>query len=203
MNHRENVGQKFKFTKSSFIRKAKAVPYATDLRIFAMAKTMPCFQRETRNAKHETFVFNRKHETRNPCFKPETCNTKPATLCFNTKHLIPRRICCGKTGFTLVEIVVSITMLAIVFLSLYQFFFKSYYFSKNVCAKEVALLLARKKAEHTLAGIEAEDDTVTIDTLDGIIYKTVLTSNEEIPASCSIKVYVNKEEILLIQMLKP
>ena len=185
MNYRENVGQTFRFTKSSFIRTAKAVPYATDLRIFAMAKAMPCFQPETRNAKRETFVFNRKRETQ------------------NTKHLIPRRICCGKTGFTLVEIVVSITMLAIVFLSLYQFFFKSYYFSKNVCAKEVALLLARKKAEHTLAGIEAEDDTVTIDTLDGIIYKTVLTSNEEIPASCSIKVYVNKEEILLIQMLKP
>jgi prepilin-type N-terminal cleavage/methylation domain-containing protein len=108
-----------------------------------------------------------------------------------------------KKAFTLIEIVVSITILAIVFLSLYQFFFKSYSFSKNVCKKEVALLLARKKAEHTLAGIKAEHDTVTIDTLDGIIYKTVLTSNEEIPASCSIKAYVNKEKVLMIQLLKP
>jgi prepilin-type N-terminal cleavage/methylation domain-containing protein len=159
-----------------------------------MAKALPCFQRETRN----------------PCFKPETRNTKPATLCFNTKHetqntkhLMSRIGLCGKTGFTLVEIVVSITILAIVFLSLYQFFFKSYSFSRNVCQKENALLLARKKAEHTLAGIEAEYDTVTIDTLDNIIYKTVMTSNKEIPASCSIKVYVNKKEILVIQLLKP
>jgi len=116
-----------------------------------------------------------------------------------------RNLCalCGKTGFTLVEIVVSITILAIVFLSLYQFFFKSYSFSRNVREREIALLLARKKAEHTLARIEAEHDTVTIDTLDGIIYKTVLKANEEIPASCSIEVYVNKEKILMIQLLKP
>ena len=110
---------------------------------------------------------------------------------------------CGKTGFTLVEIIVSITILAIVFLSLYQFFFKSYSFSRNVHQREVALLLARKKAEHTLAGIESEFDTVTVDTLDGTVYKTILKTNEEIPTACSIKVYVNKERILVIQLLKP
>lgn len=110
---------------------------------------------------------------------------------------------CEAKGFTLVEIIVSITLLAIVFLSLYQFFFKSYYFSRNVNQKEVALLLARKKAEHTLAGIEAEHDTVTVDTLDGTIYRTILKTSQEIPPSCSIKVYVNKEGILVIQMLKP
>ena len=111
-------------------------------------------------------------------------------------------LCC-KTGFTLVEIVVSITILAIVFLSLYQFFFKSYSFSRNVRQKEVALLLARKKAEHTLAGIEADQDSVTTDTLDGTIYKTILKTNEEIPPSCSIKVYVNEKRILTLQLLKP
>jgi prepilin-type N-terminal cleavage/methylation domain-containing protein len=109
----------------------------------------------------------------------------------------------GKKAFTLVEIVVSITLLAIVFLSLYQFFFKSYSFSRDVHKREVALLLARKKAEHTLAGIEAEYDTVTVDTLNGIVYKTILKTNKEIPPSCSINVYVNKERILVIQMLKP
>lgn len=108
-----------------------------------------------------------------------------------------------KTAFTLVEIVVSITILAIVFLSLYQFFFKSYSFSKNVHKREIALLLARKKAEHTLAGIESEYDTVTVDTLDGTIYKTFLKTNEEIPPACSIKVYANEERILVIQLLKP
>ena len=47
MNHRENsliyenVGQSFRFAESSFIRTAKAVPYVTDLRIFAMAKAVP------------------------------------------------------------------------------------------------------------------------------------------------------------------
>ena len=110
---------------------------------------------------------------------------------------------CYKKGFTLVEIVVSITILAIVFLSLYQFFFKSYLFSKNIHQREVALLLARKKAEHALAGTESEYDTVTVDTLDGIVYKTILKTNEEIPPACSIKVYANKEKILVIQLLKP
>jgi prepilin-type N-terminal cleavage/methylation domain-containing protein len=116
-----------------------------------------------------------------------------------------RNLCalCGKNGFTLVEIIVSITLLAIVFLSLYQFFFKSYSFSKDVHKREVALLVARKKAEHTLAGIESEHDTITVDTLDGTIYETILKTNEEIPPSCSIKVYANKERILVIQMLKP
>ncbi len=108
-----------------------------------------------------------------------------------------------KKAFTLVEIIVSITLLAVVFLSLYQFFFKSFSFSRNVHKSEVALLLARKKAEHTLAGIESEHDTVTVDTLDGTIYETILKTSEEIPPSCSIKVYANKKIILVIQMLKP
>ena len=108
-----------------------------------------------------------------------------------------------KKAFTLIEIVVSITILAILFLSLYQFFFKSYSFSRNVRQKEVALLLARKQAEHTLAGIESEYDTVTVDTLDGIVYKTILKTNEEIPPLCSINVYVNEKRILVIQLLKP
>jgi prepilin-type N-terminal cleavage/methylation domain-containing protein len=116
-----------------------------------------------------------------------------------------RNLCglCGKNGFTLVEIVVSITIIAVVFLSLYQFFLKGYSFSINIRQKEVALLLERKKAEHTIAGIEAEYDSVTIDTLDGTVYKTVLKTSEEIPPSCSIKVYANKEKILVIQLLKP
>ena len=107
-----------------------------------------------------------------------------------------------KKAFTLVEIIVSITILAVVFLSLYQFFFKSYSFSRDLRQKEVALLLARKKAEHTIAGIEAEYDTVTTDILDGTVYKTVLKTNEEIPPSCSIKVYVNKKFVIAIQLLK-
>ncbi len=108
-----------------------------------------------------------------------------------------------KKAFTLVEIIVSITILSIVFLSLYQFFFKSYSFSENVHKREVALLLARKKAEHTLAGIEAEQDSLTIDTLNGTVYMTVLKTNEEIPPKCNIEVYVNKKKILVIQLLKP
>jgi prepilin-type N-terminal cleavage/methylation domain-containing protein len=110
---------------------------------------------------------------------------------------------CGKAGFTLVEIVVSITILAIVFLSLYQLFFKSYSFSRNVQQREIALLLARRKAEHRLAGIEAKRDSITTDTLDGTIYKTILKTDEEIPSTCSIKVYVNEKKILVLQMLKP
>jgi prepilin-type N-terminal cleavage/methylation domain-containing protein len=108
-----------------------------------------------------------------------------------------------KKGFTLVEIVVSITILAVVFLSLYQFFFKSYSFSRNVHQREIALLLARKKAEHTLAEIEAEEDTVTVDTLDGTVYITTLKTNKEIPSTCSIEVYVNKKRIMILQLLKP
>jgi prepilin-type N-terminal cleavage/methylation domain-containing protein len=121
----------------------------------------------------------------------------------NPKHSRSSATLCGKKGFTLIEIVVSITILAIVFLSFYQFFFKSYSFSKNVHRREVALLLARKKAEHTLAGIEAEQDSVSEDTLNGTIYKTILRTNEEIPPACSIKVYVNEKKILSLQMLKP
>lgn len=108
-----------------------------------------------------------------------------------------------KKAFTLVEIIVSLTILAIVFLSLYQFFLKSYSFSNDIRQREVGLLLAVRKAEHVLAGIEAEYDSVTIDTLDGTVYETVLKTNEEIPPSCSVKVYVNKKRILVIQMLKP
>jgi prepilin-type N-terminal cleavage/methylation domain-containing protein len=107
-----------------------------------------------------------------------------------------------KKAFTLVEIIVSITILTIVFLSLYQFFIKSFLFSSNVRKTDVAILLARRKAEHTLAGIEAEDDTVTVDTLDGTTYQTFLKMNEEIPPSYSIKVYANKKRILVLQFLK-
>ncbi len=108
-----------------------------------------------------------------------------------------------KKAFTLIEVVVSITILAVVFLSFYQFFLKSYSLSNNVRQKGIALLLARRQAEHTVAGIEAEDDTVTIDTLDGTLYETILKTNTEIPPSCSIKVYANKKRILVIQLLKP
>lgn len=106
-------------------------------------------------------------------------------------------------GFTLVEVIVSITIMAIVFLSLYQLFFKSYSFSNKTRQKEIAILLTRKKAEHTIAAIEAEKDSITLDTLDGIVYKTILKTNKEIPQSCSIKVYVGKEKIFVMQMLKP
>ena len=118
-------------------------------------------------------------------------------------------VLCGKNngvgvrGFTLIEVVVSITIIAVVFLSLYQFFFKSHSFSNDIRQREVSLLLARKKAEHTLAGIEAEYDSITFDTLDGTIYETILRKNEDIPQSCSIKVFVNNKETLVIQMLKP
>lgn len=134
-------------------------------------------------------------------------NTKKSRTSEHTERLIvlkkEKKTEKRKKGFTLVEIVVSITILAVVFLSLYQFFFKSYTFSRDVQQREVALLLARKKAEHTLAGIEAEDDTVTVDTLNGTIYRTILKKNEEIPATCSIEVYANKNRILMLQLLKP
>jgi len=110
---------------------------------------------------------------------------------------------CENRGFTLIEVVVSITILAVVFLSLYQFFFKSYSYSNDIREKEVALLLARRQAEHTLAGIEAEYDSITFDTLDGTIYETILKTNEEIPPSCSIKVFVGNKKVFVIQMLKP
>lgn len=134
-------------------------------------------------------------------------NTKKSRTSEHTERLIvlkkEKKTEKRKKGFTLVEIVVSITILAVVFLSLYQFFFKSYTFSKDVQQREVALLLARKKAEHILAGIEAEDDTVTVDTLNGITYRTILKKNEEIPATCSLEVYANKNRILMLQLLKP
>ena len=106
-------------------------------------------------------------------------------------------------AFTLIEVVVSITIIAVAFLSLYQLFFKSYHSSSDIRQKEAALLLARKKAEHTIAGIEAEYDSITLDTLDGIVYETILKTNEEIPPSCSVKVFVGDKRILVIQMLKP
>ncbi|MEO0292669.1 MAG: prepilin-type N-terminal cleavage/methylation domain-containing protein [candidate division WOR-3 bacterium] len=107
-----------------------------------------------------------------------------------------------KKGFTLIEIIISITIIAIAFLSLYQFLIKSLSFSENIRKKEVALLLARKKAEHTLGGIDSQKDTVSVDTLDKIIYETILKMNKELPPLCSVKVYVNKKRILAIQFLK-
>jgi len=107
-----------------------------------------------------------------------------------------------KKGFTLIEIIVSLTLLAVAFLSLYQFFIKSQSFSGGIRKRQVALLLARKKAEHAIAGIDAADDTVSVDTLDNIIYRSIIKMNKEVPPLCSVKVYSNKRRILTIRFLK-
>ncbi|MCK4525814.1 prepilin-type N-terminal cleavage/methylation domain-containing protein [candidate division WOR-3 bacterium] len=106
-------------------------------------------------------------------------------------------------GFTLIEVIVSLTILSIILLSFYQFFIASRRHSSLICKKEVALLLAERKTEHLIAGIEPEDDTVTIDTLDRIVYHTILKINEEIPPVCSVTVYANEKKVIEMQFLKP
>lgn len=106
-----------------------------------------------------------------------------------------------KRGFTLLEVIVSITILAIISLSLYQFFFATQSFGFEIHKKEISLLLAERKAEHIIAGIE--NDTISIDTLNNIIYRTFVKINEEIPPLCSVKVFVYDEKMIELQFIKP
>lgn len=108
----------------------------------------------------------------------------------------------NRPGFTLVEIIVSMTILGFMSLCLFQLFNTSRSYSSDLYQREIGLLLAQKKTEHILGNIETLEDTLTVDTLGEEIYEITLKKGKDIPPVCTTSVYVNNKKVAEIHFKK-